>query len=630
MSADEEDAGYIQFPVTLARQTTATATVDYVTAGLGTCRAGEDYDLVTQASGRVSQRRTTSRELAGRVTFGPNQTRHNIRVGIINDDQVEPNEQFEVRLSTPVNCELDPNRSVGIGTIRSEDQPPTVRARPAVSIRNPRIIGSVMRFDIRLSAATSTAVSGRFYTRNGTALSGSDFTGVPYNPPQQRGTRWVVGAGRTSTTVDVRLIAPIGDATAEAFTGLITEVSDNATLTGRDASVSARIPARQTPDPVAPDPTSRLNVSVRRQPDSRGNNAVVTISRTGNTQNAVAVRLAVSPGTATVGTAANTDMPASSQIVPLGRNISTTDRNLPTRVPDSDQPAETAYAVISQPTGTGATLGPNTRAAINLPSYRTPSLVAFVNPIISVEEFSTALARGIDLLVSVPVLLSRRLTAPVSFSYSLTFSGTDRSGPGRIYRERSGRVTIPAGSLGTAIPMGRGTLVDEPVGAPYIRQRRAIGDSALLSIIGSVLLGLGTLGIGSFGVPLLNGIAISIPISAARVTGFLYGAAHTGSLIAGLSFGVAFTTSLTVLSGEVVRRTFADTLSATSGGLSFLGDIRDSIIIANADNTITGQPKTRLFESINIRTLTARIVISNVSGPVENTGGQTLATSISL
>ena len=367
---EDDTTGYLRFFVDLTRQVAAgqTGRVDYITQGLGTCRPGEDYDLHSQLPG-TTQRRTTSRELAGWVSFSGSITRREIRIAVINDDRVEPNERFQVKLSTPINCELDPNRSIGIGTIESEDQPPTVRARPAVSVSRPWLIGNQMVFSIRLSAAAATAVTGRFDTRNGTAIATQDYIAA-----QNR--RWVIPAGTTAITIPVRLLEPIGDTEQETFTGIISDISNNATLTGRDATATATIPARQTPDPTSPDPTSILGLEIVSQPTRRGDNAVVAVTRTGNYTHPVAVRLVVASGTATVSgrTIPTSDSPAAdifpfARIVSLGRGIVRSEHNIPTRVPTTAQPAETAYAIIHQQTGTGATLGQNWRVPINLPAY---------------------------------------------------------------------------------------------------------------------------------------------------------------------------------------------------------------------------------------------------------------------
>ena len=367
---EDDTTGYLRFFVDLNRAVASgqTGRVDYITQGLGTCRPGEDYDLHSQLAG-TTQRRTTSRELAGQVSFTGAATRREVRVAVINDDRVEPNERFQVRLSSPVNCEIDPSRSVGIGTIESEDQPPTVRARPAVSVSRPRLIGNQMVFSIRLSAAAATAVTGLFGTRNGTAIAGQEYI-------QEADRRWVIPAGTTAITIPVRLLEPIGDTEQETFTGSISDISNNATLTGRDATATATIPARQTPDPTSPDPTSILGLEIVSQPARRGDNAVVAVTRTGNYTHPVAVRLVVASGTATVSgrTIPTSDSPAAdifpfARIVSLGRGIVRSEHNIPTRVPTTSQPAETAYAIIHQQTGTGATLGPNWRVPINLPAY---------------------------------------------------------------------------------------------------------------------------------------------------------------------------------------------------------------------------------------------------------------------
>ena len=81
-----EDAGTLAFTVTLAAQSGRSVTVAYATAG-GTATEGTDY---TAASGTL--------------TFAPGETTKTVSVSVADDALDEADEQFELRLSGPVNA----------------------------------------------------------------------------------------------------------------------------------------------------------------------------------------------------------------------------------------------------------------------------------------------------------------------------------------------------------------------------------------------------------------------------------------------------------------------------------------------------------------------------------------------
>ena len=627
VSADEEDAGYIEFAVTLARQTSATATVDYVTAGLGTCVAGEDYDLTTQESGRVSQRRTTSGELSGRVTFGPNQTSHNIRVGIINDDDVEPNEQFEVRLSAPVNCELDPNRSVGTGRITSEDQPPTVRQRPSVTITAVRRVGNNVLFTISLSHLTAAAVTGEFSTSAGTAVAGTD-----YNPVGRevsgaiRGRSWTIRANTLATTQTVSLIEGSGVASRRSFTGYIENVSANATL-GSATRRTYFIPARQAPDPVTTD--SSLSVSVDSHPAARGDNIVVAVSRTGSVANPVAANLLLVRGTATVGDAATNDLAPFERAVSLGRTISRVTTSIPSRVPATDQPAETAYVVLSNPTGTGARLSSNVRSIINLPAFTLPTLIAFANPVILIKANSTLITDRIIVQVAFPVVLTRPATQPVTFDYTASLTGTyaeTQFNPVLPLRV-SGSHTIPVGSDGGLIVMDSGP----DRGKEYLEYGRIVGLSRLFRTVTAVIAGLSTFGLSSVAIGFTSATSWGPPVlgvasNFARVNLVL----GTGFRSVAINWGTSFPTALGVGSATVSSAISA-AMVRTGGGINFVSgnpDLSDGTAIGLGTTSIlSGTDRSNVFEALVLTSLRANLTVRNIRG-TDNAGTVSVSSAV--
>jgi hypothetical protein len=91
----------LSFPVTLSPPSTRTVTVAYATVA-GTATQGLDYI-----------------QTSGTLTFKPGETRKKIRVLVVGDTTVEPNETFSVRLSSASGAAV--SRTSGRGTIVNDD-----------------------------------------------------------------------------------------------------------------------------------------------------------------------------------------------------------------------------------------------------------------------------------------------------------------------------------------------------------------------------------------------------------------------------------------------------------------------------------------------------------------------------
>ena len=89
------------FTVSLSPASTQTVTVHYATGG-GTATAGTDYTAVSNT-----------------LTFSPGHTSATVTVPVSGDTVHEPDETFDVTLSSPTNATL--GDAVGLGTILNDD-----------------------------------------------------------------------------------------------------------------------------------------------------------------------------------------------------------------------------------------------------------------------------------------------------------------------------------------------------------------------------------------------------------------------------------------------------------------------------------------------------------------------------
>lgn len=174
------------FTVTLSKASTTAVTVKYATSN-GTATAGSDY----LAS-------------SGKLTFAAGETTKSVAVGVVGDTTVEADEKFTVKLSSPSGATI--SRATATGTIRNDD---TAAALPTLSIADAsKSEGnsgtSTMAFTVTLSKASTTPVTVKYATSNGTATAGSDYTAAS-------GTL-SFAAGETSKTASVAIT---GDATVE-------------------------------------------------------------------------------------------------------------------------------------------------------------------------------------------------------------------------------------------------------------------------------------------------------------------------------------------------------------------------------------------------------------------------------
>ncbi|MFL6334996.1 MAG: Calx-beta domain-containing protein [Pyrinomonadaceae bacterium] len=189
------------FAVTLSAPSGRTVTVNYATSD-GTATAGSDYTAVTSNT----------------LTFNPGETSKSVTVAVVGDTLDEPNETFNVNLSSPTNASV--NDGVGVGTITDDDAAPIVSVGSAAAVTEGDTGTTNATFEVTLSAASALTATVNFATAAGTA-NVSDFTAasgtLTFNP------------GETSKSVSVAVLGDTVDEANETF-NLIISSPTNATL----------------------------------------------------------------------------------------------------------------------------------------------------------------------------------------------------------------------------------------------------------------------------------------------------------------------------------------------------------------------------------------------------------------
>ena len=210
-----EDGGSAVFSVRLSGESTATVAVGYATED-GTAHAGSDY---TAGSGTL--------------TFESGAREQTIAVAVIDDSEEEGSETFTVRLSDVRNATLLDGE--GTATIRDDDgdgspQPPGL---PTLAINDVTVAedGGSAVFSVRLSGASSAAVTVGYATEDGTAHAGSDYTAGSGTLTFESGAR--------EQTIAVAVIDDSEEEGSETFTVRLSDVR-NATLLDGEGTATIR------------------------------------------------------------------------------------------------------------------------------------------------------------------------------------------------------------------------------------------------------------------------------------------------------------------------------------------------------------------------------------------------------
>ncbi|HEX7168765.1 MAG TPA: Calx-beta domain-containing protein [Acidimicrobiales bacterium] len=191
----------LQFTVSLSAPSGRVVTVQYDTSN-GTATAGTDYTAKT----------------AQTVTIPANTSSVVVEVDVAGDTVDEADETLTVTLSSPENATLDD--ATGTGTIRDDD------ASPSVSVDDNSVTetnaSTTLTFKVRLSAASSTAVTVTASTDDGTAVNPADYT----TKTQQL----TFAPGDVEEDFVVTVAGDQLDELAETFDVVLSNVSSNASI----------------------------------------------------------------------------------------------------------------------------------------------------------------------------------------------------------------------------------------------------------------------------------------------------------------------------------------------------------------------------------------------------------------
>ena len=221
-SASETEGSPVQFTVTLSSPSSSAVTVQYATSDGTATTSGADYT-----------------DTSGTLTFTVGNTTGTITVATGGDDTDEDNETFTVTLSNPSsNAALGSSRSA-TGTITDNDAEPNVSF---VNASDSKFEGSVMRFEVSLSAASGKRVTVQYAISDGTAttnpsaVGGADYANIPAGIP---GTL-TIAAGNISNSILVNANDDSTDEPDETFTVTLTGASNAALGSPSEATGTIR------------------------------------------------------------------------------------------------------------------------------------------------------------------------------------------------------------------------------------------------------------------------------------------------------------------------------------------------------------------------------------------------------
>ena len=172
-ASGEEDAGTLEFRVTLDSESAKRVTVAYATAD-GTATAGEDYTSTS-----------------GTLTLAAGETSGTIEVEVHDDSVLEGSETLSVGLSAATNATL--SDASATGTIQDDERLSSLSVDDAQAFED----AGALEFTVNLEPASRLPVTVDWATADGTATAGEDYT-------QASGTL-TLAAGVTRGTIEVEV-----------------------------------------------------------------------------------------------------------------------------------------------------------------------------------------------------------------------------------------------------------------------------------------------------------------------------------------------------------------------------------------------------------------------------------------
>ncbi|MET0647682.1 MAG: Calx-beta domain-containing protein [Pyrinomonadaceae bacterium] len=385
------------FTLRLSNPNSQPVTVNYATADV-TASAGADYNAAS-----------------GTVTFNPGETSKSVAVTIKDDPVDEDFETFNFNLSDASGATI--GDAQGLGTILDNDGPALSVGDVSADEGQSGLTNFV--FTVTLSAASPQAVSVRYTTVPGTAVSNTfpfDFQGVTSG-------FLLIPAGATSGTFTIRVVGDLLVEPDETFTINLSNPTD---ATVADGQALATI--RNDDGPGKLQFASATFTANESEPS-----ALVTVVRVGGATGAATVDYTASGGTATDGA----DYTSVSGTLSFAEGQTSKTFNVPLLNDVPAEPEETVNLTLSSPTG--APLGDVPAAVLKIGDDPRP-----------VIQFAAAAqtANESERLVNVTIRRLGDASKPVSVRYA-TQDGTATER--RDYNLTLGVLSFAAGETEKAV-----------------------------------------------------------------------------------------------------------------------------------------------------------------------------------
>ena len=212
-ATENGDGTPVVFTLRLSEESGRDVSVGYSTVDI-TAKAGADYQAVSNGQATI---------LAGTETVP-------MRVTLVNDDDAEEVERFQLVLSDPSNARFGDR--IGAATILDDDALPQILIDDAAAVYE--AAGASVSFPVRLSREDpDNAVTVEFATEDATATAGEDYTAA--SGPLAFVT---FAAGQIAITVAVDVLDDDIVEETETFRLVLSNPSSNATLGTDDSAVA--------------------------------------------------------------------------------------------------------------------------------------------------------------------------------------------------------------------------------------------------------------------------------------------------------------------------------------------------------------------------------------------------------
>ncbi|MFG1464289.1 Calx-beta domain-containing protein [Xanthobacter sp. DSM 24535] len=411
-SLSEGDAGTasLMFTVTLSAAQATAVSVSYSTLN-GSATAGADY-----ASS------------VGTVVFAPGETSKMIHVPVTGDTLRELDETFSIHLSAPVGAKILDGSAVG--TIVNDDVDTNPSAPPVISIADAEVAEgdtgeAHFMFMVTLDKASTTPVTVRYATANGSATDGSDYDG-------DSGTL-TFAPGETSQMVHVHVG---GDTLVEGDETFTVTLSDATGATIGDAVATGTI----LNDDSAPGTPPALTIGDLAIAEGDGAHAhfMFTVTLDKAATGPVSVQYATGNGTALAGS----DYVAGAGTLSFAAGETSKTVHVDIVGDTMVEGNETFSVTLSNPSG--ATIADGTATATILDDDSAPVVV----PAVSIGDLSVAEGDGAHAHFMFTVTLDTAATSPVSVQYA---TGNGTAVGGQDYVAGAGTLTFAAGETSKTV-----------------------------------------------------------------------------------------------------------------------------------------------------------------------------------